>query len=441
MPVPIQEPQPIKVEELCDYRLALNIDDVFRMTPDARKQLLAGRINFGQLASKMYIKVDGRAEPEAAIEFSCPLVEAATVCDVIRHQDAQVGDKPSRVYVNRRDAWTRLPAEATLTTTVDGGCALNREVFDVKVEAAAAEAPEDYSGTLSQFERSSTNHWIPNRVDEGVEATEDRCETEQERDISSDVQIYGDSGTTETFDREDQLEASSDLGFGEVAGAELPEGVWYDPVNGLPAPAGAKPKRIVTKRTVALSTFAPPIAQTFAEHHARWKDCQLCPLGKQRSEIVLARGKLPCDVAFVGEAPRESEDAMGVPFVGPAGQLLDRIEAKAFTDYGHLRRAFFNMVACFPREAKAIGIHVPDGEEVMACAERLREMVHISKPRLIVFVGSFAEKWFPKSCPGYDGQTAHMLHPAAILKMLPMKQPLEAQRCVVGIVAALRKLT
>ena len=57
----------------------------------------------------------------------------------------------------------------------------------------------------------------------------------------------------------------------------------------------------------------------------KWKDCRDCYLCETRNRIVFARGTIPADVLFLGEAPGESENVTGVPFDGPAGNLLDAI--------------------------------------------------------------------------------------------------------------------
>ncbi len=63
----------------------------------------------------------------------------------------------------------------------------------------------------------------------------------------------------------------------------------------------------------------------WTDHVERWKDCTKCPLHTQRSNIVIARGQLPADVVFIGEAPGAIEDGTGLPFKDPAGALLDQI--------------------------------------------------------------------------------------------------------------------
>jgi DNA polymerase len=68
----------------------------------------------------------------------------------------------------------------------------------------------------------------------------------------------------------------------------------------------------------------------WSEHVERWKDCMACGLCRQRYRICLGRGTVPCDVLFIGEAPGAVENAQGLPFVGPAGQLLDHSARAAY---------------------------------------------------------------------------------------------------------------
>ena len=167
---------------------------------------------------------------------------------------------------------------------------------------------------------------------------------------------------------------------------------------------------------------------TWLEHVAQWRDCQACPLGGQRDRICLARGTLPADVLFIGEAPGVSEDALGQPFVGPAGQLLDRIIARALP--AGIALAWTNLVACFPREAKAAGDNEPERGEILACRSRLIEFVNIAQPRLIVRVGKLATAY----C-NFDGRVpyADVMHPAWILRRPLAAQHGDMNKCVVTI--------
>ena len=165
---------------------------------------------------------------------------------------------------------------------------------------------------------------------------------------------------------------------------------------------------------------------TWADHVSRWKDCQACPLCHQRDRICLARGVVPCDVLFIGEAPGASEDAIGQPFVGPAGRLLDQIIERSM--YLTATHALTNHVCCFPREAKERGENEPEHNEILACRPRLIEFVNIAQPRLIVCVGSLAAEYINHhdSVPCVD-----IVHPAAILRMPLAQKQMAAQKTIV----------
>lgn len=179
---------------------------------------------------------------------------------------------------------------------------------------------------------------------------------------------------------------------------------------------------------------------TWLKHVEDWKDCQRCPLAQQRGNICLARGTLPCDVLMVGEAPGISEDALGQPFTGPAGQLLDQIIERALEPWraNSVRCAFTNLVACFPREAKSRGDNEPERGEILECRPRLIEFVNITRPRLIVCVGTLATQYarLGDTVPYVD-----IVHPAFILARLPLAQKGYAtQKCIVQIRTAVNNV-
>lgn len=156
-----------------------------------------------------------------------------------------------------------------------------------------------------------------------------------------------------------------------------------------------------------------PLPQvTWEQHVERWKDCRKCPLCDQRYQICLARGTVPCDVLFIGEAPGASENDLGLPFKGPAGRLLDQIIARAFAGL-NLTYALTNLVACFPREAKLRGDNEPEEDEVLACRPRLNEFINIAQPRIIACVGGMSTQYVDHedTVPCVD-----LVHPAAILR-------------------------
>lgn len=180
----------------------------------------------------------------------------------------------------------------------------------------------------------------------------------------------------------------------------------------------------------------------FQLHVLNWRDCDLCELSSQRHQVVFYRGKIPCDVLFVGEAPGESEDLIGQPFMGPAGKLLDSMIAEADT-FG-FRKGFTNIVACFPKQAKEEKNHQPPKEAVLACEDRLREIIEIASPQLVVAVGKLSEQWLHKQRVQLglgDTKIIDVVHPAYIVRLDLFSQQAAIQRTVTRIRSALEDLT
>ena len=106
-------------------------------------------------------------------------------------------------------------------------------------------------------------------------------------------------------------------------------------------------------------------------------------LHEKRKQSVFARGNPDAELVFVGEGPGQEEDLQGLPFVGPAGQLLDRmIEAMGFA-----RDEVYvcNIVKCRPPENRT-----PRPEEAIACARYLVPQIELVAPKVIVALGRCA---------------------------------------------------
>lgn len=174
------------------------------------------------------------------------------------------------------------------------------------------------------------------------------------------------------------------------------------------------------------------------KHVKQWRRCTRCLLANQRSRVCLARGKVPCDVLFVGEAPGLSEDTLGSPFVGPAGNLLQKIIDRNLRGRSY---CLTNLVGCFPREAKELGVNEPPKEAIEACSDRLEQMIELCNPRLVIAVGKLSDKWLKKS-HGFPERLPYemVIHPAAILRMDPVQRGLAAQRLAVVIQDAVEEV-
>jgi uracil-DNA glycosylase family 4 len=166
-------------------------------------------------------------------------------------------------------------------------------------------------------------------------------------------------------------------------------------------------------------------------HSDNWINCQRCELHKTRKHVVLYRGRIPCEVLFIGEAPGESEDVLGLPFVGPAGHLLDHIIHESLPN--GIIYALTNLLACIPRDPDDTKAD-PQDSWIKKCAPRLREFISLSQPQLIVKVGSLANDYVKT-----DIRSVSITHPAAILRANIAQRGLAIQRCVVTIVKAIEQ--
>lgn len=181
-------------------------------------------------------------------------------------------------------------------------------------------------------------------------------------------------------------------------------------------------------------------------HKQNWSDCQDCELCEYRDKVVLGKGKIPCDILFIGEAPGISEDTLGKPFVGPAGHLLDRIIERSL--HPALKLAFTNLVGCVPKDSSGSKTKEPPRGSIEACQERLKEFVHLAKPKAIVLVGKLPAKHIYGQAQFSDEEDASLpwldenkgefgehlefveiIHPAFILRADQSQRGLAIQRC------------
>lgn len=115
------------------------------------------------------------------------------------------------------------------------------------------------------------------------------------------------------------------------------------------------------------------------------KNCSKCKLCSTRKNIVFGEGNKRANVMFIGEGPGADEDAQGLPFVGKAGQLMN----KAFQGLEIKRENVYiaNIVKCRPPSNR-----VPEQDEAVACLNYLRNQVILVKPKVIVLLGNTALK-------------------------------------------------
>lgn len=160
-------------------------------------------------------------------------------------------------------------------------------------------------------------------------------------------------------------------------------------------------------------------------------DCHLCPLGDTRIKLVFGVGNPEAQVMFVGEGPGYDEDRQGEPFVGKAGQLLDKILAAIGLDRTKIYIA--NMVKCHPMKEPAQpemrgNDRPPTLEEMEKCRPFLMEQTRIVQPQFIVTLGGTATKALlnsPQGITSLRGQLfdLKMGDDRPVIKVLPTFHP------------------
>lgn len=148
--------------------------------------------------------------------------------------------------------------------------------------------------------------------------------------------------------------------------------------------AGAPVERPAPAYSPAREPAAPQPSDPLALLRTEAMSCKKCTLCEGRRSVVFGEGARHPDVMFVGEAPGAVEDQTGRPFVGPAGQLLDRILDGAMG----LRRDevyIANINKCRPP-----GNRDPHPDEVAACLPYLRRQVELLQPKVLVALGRIA---------------------------------------------------
>jgi len=157
------------------------------------------------------------------------------------------------------------------------------------------------------------------------------------------------------------------------------------------------------------------------------RDCQRCPLGKTRKNLVFGEGNPQAELLFVGEAPGADEDRLGRPFVGRAGQLLNRMLESIDLARGDVYIA--NILKCRPP-----GNRDPLPSEVALCRPYLDRQIEIIDPQVICALGRVAAQTLldTKRSLGELRGFFHLFrgrkllvtyHPAALLRNPHLKRP------------------
>jgi len=188
-------------------------------------------------------------------------------------------------------------------------------------------------------------------------------------------------------------------------------------VNGATPPV-AQTELIPTSTKIPIP---PGTYETMTQLAQHCNECHRCGLGDNRNHAVVGRGNLKADIMIVGEAPGQNEDETGLPFVGKAGQLLEKILASVKLDTEH-DIYISNINKCRPPDNR-----VPTTEEVAACKPYLLEQIRLVDPKIILFTGATSVKGLTGDKRGitkirgswieWEGRLCMpILHPAYLLR-------------------------
>lgn len=181
----------------------------------------------------------------------------------------------------------------------------------------------------------------------------------------------------------------------------------------------------ITKKTgvPVVKSFNKILPQRSAElesYYQEIKNCTKCALHTGRKNFVFGYGNPNADLLFVGEAPGREEDEQGMPFVGPAGRLLDRM----LSAIGLKREDVYiaNILKCRPPNNRD-----PLPDEVAQCEPYLQRQIELIQPKIIVALGRIAGQSLLKTSDSLSKlrQSVQMYqnipllityHPAALLR-------------------------
>jgi uracil-DNA glycosylase len=178
---------------------------------------------------------------------------------------------------------------------------------------------------------------------------------------------------------------------------------------------------------------APSRATALAAYAAETSACTKCRLSEGRTQVVFGSGNPDADLMFVGEAPGFHEDQQGIPFVGQAGKLLEKLLASIGLARSDVYIA--NVLKCRPP-----GNRDPQPDEIEACESHLFRQISLIEPKIVATLGNFATKLLsgkPTGITRVHGQEqwttlggSHVMlyplyHPAAALYTPAMLKTLE----------------
>jgi DNA polymerase len=152
------------------------------------------------------------------------------------------------------------------------------------------------------------------------------------------------------------------------------------------------------------------------------RSCVRCQLHQTRTQVVFGSGNADAELMFIGEAPGANEDRLGLPFVGQAGKLLDKL----LDEIGMQRGDVFicNVLKCRPP-----GNRDPQPNEIESCHSYLASQVELIEPNLICTLGNFSTKLLRGDSTGISrlhGHEQEQMVGGRAVRLYPLYHPAAA---------------
>jgi DNA polymerase len=152
------------------------------------------------------------------------------------------------------------------------------------------------------------------------------------------------------------------------------------------------------------------------------RGCVRCPLHQTRTNVVFGAGNADADLMFIGEAPGANEDRVGLPFVGQAGKLLDKL----LVEIGLERKSVWicNVLKCRPPDNRD-----PLPNEIESCQSYLASQIELIEPVVICTLGNFSTKLLRGDTTGISrlhGQEERRIIGPRAVRLYPLFHPAAA---------------